>query len=103
MFYALKKNSVKGRKGPYGGRTGPYGGHRGHTAAIGAIRWPSGADGPRGRFHRPGLYDLEWNLKKIEKYVIKPASGTIRSLPLQPLIVHKTKFNREMFLININR
>ena len=76
MFYALKKNSVKGRKGPYGGRkgpyggrkgpyggrrgpyggrTGPYGGHRGHTAAIGAIRWPSGADGPRGRFHRPGL------------------------------------------------
>ena len=73
MFYALKKNpsrevrgrmgavggrtgAVGGRTGPYDGRTGPYGGHRGHTAAIGAIRWPSGADGPRGRFHRPGLY-----------------------------------------------
>ena len=39
----------------------------------------------------------------LESEKIPLSSGWYRSLPLQLKIVHKTKFNREMFLININR
>ena len=42
--------------GAIGGRPGAVGGHRGRPVAIGDHRGHTGADGPRGTFHRPVLY-----------------------------------------------
>jgi len=64
FFSFSRQRAIGGHLGPsgsIGGRPGAVGGHRVHSGSVGAIEGPLGSIGPKGRFHRPVLYDESIN------------------------------------------